>query len=86
MNRKGETGQEVLQSELVYLIFLGIFVLGMSLFLWQQSNGAGILEDYYSKELVKIINLADVNSEYSLDVSKATLIAKKNNLNFDVDF
>jgi len=74
MNKRGEE-EKAMRINLVYLILLIIFVVGMFLFVGQQRDGAGIWEDYYAKEIVKVINLAEPGDEISIDVTQGTKIA-----------
>jgi len=74
MNKIGK----VLKLNFVKLFFLAIVVGLLSLFVWQQMNGAAIWEDYYAKEVAKVINLAEPGDEIILDVHRATEVAKKN--------
>ncbi len=74
---ESETGG-ILQDPIVYLLILVFFSIGMVAYITQQQSGAAIWEDYYSKEIVKIINFADAGYSVCIDVHKATKIAKKN--------
>jgi len=79
MNKKAQIA-ETLMSNVIYLILLAIFVVGMFAFIWQQSNNAAVWEEYYTKEITKIIDLAKPGDKVTLDVQKATEIALKNNV------
>jgi len=76
MNREGES--DILKDVIIYLILLVIFVVGMIVYLNQQQEGAGVWEEYYVKEIVKVIDFSKAGDEYFLDVHRATEIAKKN--------
>jgi len=80
INRKGEFG-ELLFSNVSYLVLLIIFFAGILYFVMQQQEGAGVWEDYYAKEIVKIIDFSNVGDNICLDVHRATEIAQKNNVN-----
>jgi len=84
MNKKAQS--DVLMNNVVYLILLAIFVVGMFAFIWQQSNGAAVWEDYYVKEIVKVIDLSKPGDQVTIDVQKATEIAKKNEVGFSEIF
>ncbi len=76
MNIKGES--DILKDVIIYLILLVIFVVGMIVYLNQQQEGAVVWEEYYVKEIVKVIDFSKAGDEYFLDVHRATEIAKKN--------
>jgi len=80
MDKKGGIGDKVLKVNFVYIVLLVFFVFLFAIFLWQQMNGAGVWEDYYSKEITKVVNLAEPGDEITLDVHKATEIAIKNDV------
>ena len=68
----------------IYLILVVLFFAGMILFINQQRNGAGVWEDFYAKEISKAVNLAKPGDEIIIDIHKARVSAKKNNVqNFD---
>lgn len=75
MNKKAS---KILKDNLVYMILLLIFLVGMVVFVSSQMNGARVWSDYYAKETVKIINLAKPGDDITLDIHKATEIAIKN--------
>ena len=85
MNRKGEKN-ELVFSTVVYLIFAAAFVFLLGAFVFQQMNGAGVWEDFYAKEIVKVINLAQQGDEINLDIHKGSVIGKKNEVNFNEMF
>jgi len=80
MNKKAGLG-ETLWNNSVYLILLVLFVVVMVGHVWLQMSGAEIWSQYYSKEISKVINLAQPNDEITLDVHKATKIAVDHNVN-----
>jgi len=73
-------GEQILAENVIYVIILVLALLIMFLHIKQQSNGAALWEDYYTKEISRIINLASPGEEIALDVHKATEIAQKNNI------
>ena len=82
MNKKGEediTG--ILTENLVYLVVLVIFLIGMVLFVRGQANGAEIWGDYYAKEIALLVDNSHVGDEITLDVHRLSEIAQKNGLN-----
>jgi hypothetical protein len=79
MNRKADTGEGI-YNNLVYFI-VGIFVFFVLLvFVNSQKSGAATWEDYYAKEIVKVIDLAKPGDQIKIDVQKPTTIAKKNKM------
>lgn len=79
MNKKGS----FLYDQGIYLLLLVIFVAFLFLYIGQQREGAAVWEDYYAKELSKIINLAKPGDEVVLDVQKVTDIAAKNKVKLE---
>ncbi len=83
MNKKATIG-DVVMDNLIYLILLVVFIAGMMTFVYSKSNGAAIWEDYYAKEIAKVVDLASPGDVVMLDVQKATEIAKANKVdNFE---
>ncbi len=81
MNRKAEADfGDYLRENLAYLLLLVIFSIGMFLFVGHERNSAAVWEDYYAKELVRIIDSSQAGDVVSLDVLKATEIAQKNQI------
>ncbi len=78
-NSKGELGDFLLDN-VVFLILLVVFFSGMLYFILQQQEGASVWEEYYAKEIVKIIDFSERGDKACMDVHKATEIAKKNNI------
>ena len=89
MNKKAGVG-EVLWDNAIYLILAVLFFMGMFWFVQSQREGAGIWEDFYAKEMVKVINMAEPGDEVTINIDKAVQIANKWKLNsysriFDFD-
>ncbi|MEM4259168.1 MAG: hypothetical protein QXS38_00175 [Candidatus Pacearchaeota archaeon] len=85
MDKKAKIG-DIVMDNIVYLIILIIFFAGMMTFVYSKMNGAAVWEDYYAKEIVKVIDLSEPGDEITLDVHKATEIAQKNKVDFDKIF
>ncbi len=79
MNKRAEIG-DVLQDPVVYLILIVIFFVGMLYYVLQYNGSGAVWEDYYAKEIVKMIDFAKVGDEFNVDVHKATEIAKSNSV------
>ncbi|MBU0760878.1 MAG: hypothetical protein KJ600_02245 [Nanoarchaeota archaeon] len=77
MNNKASS---LVRSNLAYLILLVIVLLPFAVFAGNQMNGASIWSKYYAKEISRVINLAEPGDIISLDVHKATKIAKSNGI------
>ena len=54
MNNKANT----LMSNVIYVLFLLVFVAGVGLIILSKMNSASVLADFYVKETAKTINLA----------------------------
>jgi len=80
INKKGQIGG-ILYDNAIYLILAMIFIVGMFLFVWQQSNGAAIYEQYFVSEITRKINLANPGDKINFDAQKATEIAESNDIN-----
>jgi len=78
MDKRGNS--ETLWNNVIYLILLALVVAGLFVFINNQMNGGAVWEDYYAKEIVKMINLAQPGDKLTIDVQKATKIAKKNHV------
>src|SRR3989344_2704648 len=73
-------GTNVLLDNVVYVILAIIFFSMILYFLRNQWFQASFYENYYSKEISKVVNLAKPGDEIVLDVQKATEIAQKQSL------
>ena len=73
-------------NNMTYLILLIMFIVGMLAFVYTRGNGAPVWEDYYAKEIVKIIDVSKPGDFVVLDVSKGTGIAKNNKIGFEEIF
>jgi hypothetical protein len=80
INNKAQAAinQSPLIKTLVYLIFAALAVVGLYLIILSKFNDADHWSNYYAKEPTKIINLAEPGDKITLDVHKATEVAKAN--------
>ncbi len=78
MNKKGE--DSIIWNNVIYLILLVLFLMGMYVFLQNEREGAAVWEDFYAKEIVKIIDLAKPGDEITLDVQRASSVAHGNHV------
>lgn len=70
-------------GNIIYLVFLfTIFSFGV-IMVSSYKNGASLWEDFYAKEITRIINTAEPGTEVFLDVSPAVSIALKQNIDKD---
>ena len=76
MNKRAVLSNTLI-STVVGIIAIATVVAGISIFLVSQKNAAAVWEDYYAKEISRVINLALPGDEISLDVTKAFGIATK---------
>ena len=76
MEKKGAS--TVLNEEIMYYIFLGIFLAGMIVALSGLRNNAVLWEEVYAKELARIIDHSQSGTEVKLDVTRGVAIALKN--------
>lgn len=77
MNRKGGFG-DLLWDNVIYLVLLVLFFIGMFIFISAKASGAGIWSEFYGSEIARVIDSAKSGDEIVLDVHKATEIAKDN--------
>jgi len=77
MNKKAVEG-ELMFEYVIFIVVILLFVAGMFAVVNNYRNGGQVWTDFYAKEIVKVIDNARPGDEISLDVYKATEIAKKN--------
>lgn len=77
MNRKAN----VLMDNIMYIILLVFFVILIWGFLHNRANSSALWEDFYAKELARIVDSGQAGDSLRLDVQKGTTIAKRNGLN-----
>jgi hypothetical protein len=70
----------VLTENIMYLILLAFFVLLIWGFLFNRANSSALWEDFYAKELSRIVDSGQTGDVLRLDVQKATTIAKRNGI------
>jgi hypothetical protein len=85
INKKGSEG-EIAFDYIIYTVLLVVFALSMFMVVNNYKSGGAVWEDFYAKEIVKVINNARVGDEITLDVHKATEIAKENEQSFSLIF
>jgi len=85
INKKATEG-ELIFDYIIFITVLVLFTAGMFAVINNYKNGAAVWEDFYAKEVVKVINNAKAGDEIFLDVHKATEIAKKNEQSFSSIF
>ena len=75
-----EDAGSLIENNVIYLVLLAIFFIPILFFVKGQMNGAGVFSDYYAKEIVRQINLAEPGDKISFNVQEATNIAVKNSV------
>ena len=79
MNKRGGTTvSEVLMSNAIYIILVVLFFLGMLTYIGMTREGSTIWQEYYAKEITKVIDLAKPGDEVVLDIQKGSAIGKRN--------
>lgn len=89
MNKRGqESGMHESQiwSEILYLLILAVFVFIVLGAISQQKSNAGFWEDFYAKEIARIVDYSSAGTEIELNVHRATEIALKNGVSFSEVF
>ncbi|MDO8508889.1 MAG: hypothetical protein Q7S27_04360 [Nanoarchaeota archaeon] len=76
INNKGES--DLMTSYLIYLIILIVFASLMVAYVYGERKGGDIWSDYYSKEIVKVIDFAKEGDKVCLDVHRASVIGRDN--------
>ena len=80
MNKRAEEGEGPIYYNVIFFVLLAIAFGGYLFYISNQANGAAAWEDYYAKEIVRMINYARPGDNIAIDVQKATEIARKNNV------
>ncbi|MEK6800491.1 MAG: hypothetical protein AABY10_01455 [Nanoarchaeota archaeon] len=75
-----ENTTNLLYGYVIYLILLLMFTGMMFYFIRSEMNGASVWSDYYAKEIARQINLAEPNQKITINIQKATEIAKNNRI------
>ena len=78
MNKRGESEFSLMYVYIPYLVILAAFMILLYFSIGHYLSGAAVSEDYYAKEIVKVINLAEPGDVIELNVHKGTEIALKN--------
>ena len=77
MNKKGDAGDSPIWNNVVYLIILVVFIGVLFVFVNNQRDNAFLWEDFYAKEISKVINSNDPGTAVTLDVTEAIEVARK---------
>ncbi len=80
MNIRGGAGSNLGMWYLAYII-LGVLFFSLTFF-WVSSyaRGAALYEDFFAKEITRVINTGEPGQEVYLDITEASEIAFKNGL------
>jgi len=74
INKRGSAGDNSLVGNVMYLIVFLLIAAPTFIFINAQKDGAATWEDFYAKEIARIINSAEPGTEVFLDVTKAAEI------------
>jgi hypothetical protein len=74
INKKGD---EILTEHVIFIVLNLIFFAVMLLFILRSSNSAGVYEQAYAKQIAMLIDRAEPDMTFSIDISKLIEIAKK---------
>ncbi len=74
-NKKAELGDLLIHYS-IYLIFLVLFFSVMFYFVSSYRAGGILWEDFYAKELARVVDLAQPGDQVVIDIQKATEVAK----------
>ncbi|MFH1803240.1 MAG: hypothetical protein ABH864_07395 [archaeon] len=67
-----------LKANVIYILLTIAFIVLLGAYVWDQPNGASVWAEYYSKEIARMINVAEPGQTITLDVHKATEVAYNN--------
>ena len=84
LNKRGDASG-FLADNAIYLVLTAVFLVSLLVLLFQQSNGAASWEDFYAKEITKMINLAEPGDEIWINVQKGTEAAFDNGVSLNAD-
>ncbi len=76
MNLRG--AGDVLSGNILYVILVVIFTIGVFMIIMQNKNNAGQWEEFYAKELALLLDRAKPGDQYTIDIQKASELAVKN--------
>jgi hypothetical protein len=76
MNKKASS--DLLHNNIIGIIIVSLVFLATLAYIMIQQNGSAIWEEYYTKEIARMINLAEPGDVITLDVHKATEVASSN--------
>jgi len=78
MKNKRAQGEDLLWNYAVYLVLFGLVAGLFITAIYHQKNGAAIYEDFYAKEISKLINIAKPGDVITIDVKQASDVAFDN--------
>ena len=77
MDKRGDTS--IMMDTIMHIVVFILFFLVMFWFVNSYSNGAAFWEDFYAKEIVRVINGAEPGMEFKIDVTPLAVAAFKLN-------
>lgn len=78
MNKKAQF-PSLLQSTVAYIILTAVFVGFIFMMVYHYKNATAPWEEFYAKEIARAVNMAEAGDLVTIDLNKASVIAKKNN-------
>jgi hypothetical protein len=79
MDKTAESSS-ILMSNVIYMIFIAIFISLLFLSISKLKNNTEYWESFYAKEIAKIIDSSKPGDLITIDVQTASRVAKKNGL------
>jgi hypothetical protein len=79
IGKRGESGfgGDIITGNVIYIVLFVVFFGMMLVYLVGLQDGASFWEDFYAKEISRMVNEAEPGDRVCLDVTKATDIAVK---------
>jgi hypothetical protein len=77
MNKKGDVGDGPLMNNVIFAILFLLFLIPMLIFVASVRDNVAKWEDFYAKEVVRIVDIAEPGTEVYLDVDHVIKIGKK---------
>ena len=74
--------ENIVINYVIYILIVVVFFIITMLYVTAFQDGAVALEDFYAKQIVKIIDLSAPGEEVYLDISKATKVALRRGQSF----
>ena len=76
----------MLWDNIVYILFILAFTTIMAFYVYAQQDASAVWADYYAKEIVKVVDTSQPGEAITLDVHRATIIAKDHQIPYNQIF